>query len=142
VISFEDGTADGWVPFWGDITGTATTKTAFAGTHSLLLTTTGDRYSAIGTTANIQRLQPGDQVIYHLWSSGQGGGVRPFVQDGGYGIHFSQSADVPLPSSAGWFTLRWTVPSVSGLRAVGMQVTNPGSGKLTLAIDALSWPGS
>jgi hypothetical protein len=28
---------------------------------------------------------------------------------------------------------------MSGLKSIGMQVTNPGSGTLTLAVDALSW---
>jgi hypothetical protein len=142
LISYEDGTADGWSPFWGDITGVVSTQTAYAGTHCLMLTTTGDRYSAIGTTTNLQGLKPGDEVIYHVWSSGQPGGVRPFAQDGDYDIYFGQPADTPLPARAGWFTLTWTVPSLSGLRAIGMQVTNPGSGSFRLAVDAMSWPGS
>ncbi|HUZ23532.1 MAG TPA: hypothetical protein VMV07_07190 [Streptosporangiaceae bacterium] len=140
LISFEDGTADGWGAFWGDITGTASTRAAFDGTHCLLLKTSGDRYTAIGTTSHVQGLRPGDEVIYHVWSSGQAGGLRPFVQDGDFNVHFGQSADTPLPSKAGWITLKWMVPSVSSVHAIGMQVTNPGSGNLTLAIDALSWP--
>lgn len=142
LISFEDAAADGWGPFWGDITGTASTNTAYDGTHCLLLRTTGDHYSAIGTTANIQSLKPGDTVTYHVWSSGQPGGVRPFAQDGDFNANFGQPRDTALPAKAGWFTLTWKVPSLSGLHAIGLQVTNPGSGTLTVAIDALSWPGS
>jgi hypothetical protein len=142
VISFEDGTSDGWSPFWGDVSDAASTLTAYAGAHSLMLTTSEDRYTAIGTTANIQGLKSGDEVVYHVWSSGQSGGVRPFAQDGDSGIIFGQPGDTPLPTKAGWFTLTWTVPSLSGLRGIGMQITNPGSGTLKLAVDALSWPGS
>jgi hypothetical protein len=140
LISFENGTAGGWAPTWGNITSTISTRTAYDGTHALLLQTSGNRYSAIDTTSSIQGLRTGDQVVYHIWSNGQAGGVRPFVEDGDFGVSFGQPGDTPLPSKAGWFTLTWKIPSVSSLQTIGMQVTNPGSGKLTLAVDALSWP--
>jgi hypothetical protein len=139
LISFEGGTTDGWAQTWGHITSTVSTRTAYDGTHALLLQASDNRYTAIDTTSGIQRLRTGDQVVYHVWSSGQAGGVRPFVEDGDYGVYFGQPADTPLPAKAGWFTLKWKIPSVSGLKSIGMQVTNPGSGTLTLAVDALSW---
>ena len=49
---------------------------------------------------------------------------------------------VQLPSHPGWFTLTWVVPSVSQVNAIGLQVVHHGRGPLTLAIDALTWPGS
>jgi hypothetical protein len=42
--------------------------------------------------------------------------------------------------AAGWFTLAWTIPPASSVLAIGLQVTNPGSGSLTLAVGGLSWP--
>jgi hypothetical protein len=140
LISFEGGTAGGWAQTWGHITSTLSTRTAYDGTHALLLQASDNRYTAIDTTSGIQGLRTGDQVVYHIWSSGQAGGVRPFVEDGDFDVAFGQPGDTPLPSKAGWFTLRWKIPSVSGLQTIGMQVTNPGSGTLTLAVDALSWP--
>jgi len=139
LVSFEDGT-DGWGPFWGKITATRTTKVAYSGTHSLLITTSGDTYTAVGVhDGAVAHLRPGDKVSFHIWSSGRNGSVQPFVQDDSYNAH--KAGSTPLPAR-GWFTLNWTVPDVSSVHAIGLQLTNAGSAKLTIAIDALSWPGS
>jgi hypothetical protein len=140
LITFANGT-EGWSPFWGNITDTPVINPAFDGS-SLLLTASSDRYTAVGTTTDVAQLQPGDTVTYHVWSSGQPGSVRPFIQNDSFQEDFAGSADTPLPSSEGWFTLTWTVPATSSVKGIGMQVINPGSGSLTLAIGALSWPRS
>ena len=138
-VSFEDGSTDNWVRFWGHITATVTSQVAYTGSHSLLLTTQGSTYSAVGVDDGTLP-QPGQQVVFHVWSSGQAGDVQAFVQDDGFNAHLA-GAVYPLPSKSGWFTVSWTVPSVS-VHAIGLQVVNPGGGQLTLAIDALSWPGA
>jgi hypothetical protein len=139
--TFEDG-ADGWSPFWGNITDTPSSTPAFDGSGSLLLTTSSDEFTAVGTTTDVAQLKPGDTVTYHVWSSGQSGSVQPFIYDDSHNALFAQSASTSLPSSVGWFTLTWTIPATSSVLAIGLQVTNPVSGSLRLAIAALSWPQS
>lgn len=139
LISFEDG-ADGWKPLFGSIRSSQTTEVAYSGSHSLLITARST-YSAVGVENGLAGLRRGDKVTFHIYSDGQNGGsVLPFAE------RWNQPEDladkVQLPSHPGWFTLTWVVPSVSEVDAIGIQVVHHGSGPLTLAIDALTWPGS
>jgi len=139
LISFENGT-DGWSAFWGSISVSRTTQVAYSGSHSLLITTRST-YSAVGVdNGSVAHLRPGDKVTFHIYSYGQNASVEPFVQESDYSEDVAEG--VPVPSQRGWFTLTWVVPSVPSVHAIGMQVTNHGSGPLTLAIDAMTWPGS
>lgn len=140
LVSFEHGT-DGWRALWGGIRVSPTTQVAYSGSHSLLITTRSP-ISALGVdNGSVAHLRPGDKVTFHIYSYGQDASVEPFVQ---------KSADSPedvvesiqLPSRRGWSTVSWVVPPIPGIYAIGTQVTSHGSGRLTLAIDALSWPGS
>jgi hypothetical protein len=142
LVNFEDG-ADGWSPFWGNITGTPVTDPAFDGTAALLLTTSSDRFSAVGTTTDVAQLEPGETITYHVWSSGRAGSVQPFIYDDDHDAHFAGSS-TQLPSSEGWFKLTWTIPATSSVMAIGLQVTDPDTDgdSLTLAISGLSWPAS
>ena len=139
LISFENGT-DGWKPMFGSIRSAQTTQVAFSGSDSLLITARGT-YSAVGVETGLAGLRPGDKVTFHIYSDGQkGGSVLPFAERWN---HPEDLADnVPLPSHPGWFTVTWVVPSVAQVDAIGIQVVHHGSGPLTLAIDALTWPGS
>jgi len=90
---------------------------------------------------SISHLQPGDTVTYHVYSDGQSGGrVGVWAQTWNQPENVAET--VPLPTHPGWFTITWTVPYVSKVDLIGIQVAHQGSGKLTLAIDALSWTGS
>lgn len=139
LISFENGT-DGWKPMFGSIRSAQTTQVAYSGSHSLLITARGT-YSAVGVESGLAGLRPGDKVTFHIYSDGQkGGSVLPFAERWN---HPEDLADnVRLPSRPGWFTLTWVVPSVPEVDVIGIQVVHHGSGPLTLAIDALTWPGS
>jgi hypothetical protein len=139
LISFENGT-DGWKPMFGSIRSAQTTQVAFNGAHSLLITARGT-YSAVGVESGLADLRPGDKVTFHIYSDGQqGGSVLPFAERWN---HPEDLADnVPLPSHPGWITVTWVVPTVSQVDAIGIQVVHHGTGPLTLAIDALTWPGS
>ena len=139
LISFENGT-DGWKPMFGSIHSAPTTQVALNGTHSLLITARGT-YSAVGVETGLADLRPGDKVTFHVYSDGQkGGSVLPFAERWN---HPEDLADnVPLPSHPGWITVTWVVPAVAQVDAIGIQVVHHGTGPLTLAIDALTWPGS
>jgi hypothetical protein len=139
LISFENGN-DGWTTLWGSISASRTTHVAYSGSHALQITTTST-YSAVGVdNSSVAHLQSGDEVTYHIYSNGEGGMVEPFAEASGDPEDVAES--VPLPSQPGWFTLTWTIPSVSNVWTIGMQVTNHGGGQLTLAMDALTWTGS
>ena len=136
--TFQDGT-DGWMREWGNISLTPTTQPAFDGA-SLLLTTSGDSNAAIGSGSDgTTQLKAGDTVTYHVWSSGQPGSVQAYIADDNNNIYYAGSAE--LTSSAGWFTLTWTVPSSPSIEGIGLQINNPSPRRsLTLAFGGLSWP--
>lgn len=139
LISFEDGT-DGWKPLFGSIRSAQTTQVAYSGAHSLLITARST-YSAVGVETGLADLRPGDKVTFHIYSDGQhGGSVLPFAERWNQPEELADQ--VQLPSHPGWFTLTWVVPSVSEVDAIGIQVVHHGSGQFTLALDALTWPGS
>lgn len=140
LISFENG-ADGWKPMFGSIHSSQSAQVAYSGSHSLWITTRS-AYSAVGVeNSSISHLRPGDTVTFHIWSDGQGGGrVGVFAETLNQPEDIAET--VPLPTHPGWFTVTWVVPSVSHVDVIGIQVGRHGSGKFTLAIDALSWTGS
>jgi hypothetical protein len=139
VISFEDGT-DGWKPLFGRVRSSQTTQVAYSGSHSLLITARST-YSAVGVENGLADLRPGDKVTFHIYSDGQhGGSVLPFAERWNQPEVLADK--VQLPSHPGWLTLTWVVPSVPEVDAIGLQVVQHGSGQLTLAIDALTWPGA
>jgi hypothetical protein len=140
LISFENGT-DGWKRMYGSIHSAQSTWVAYSGSHSLRITLSGDDAAVGVENSSIRQLRPGDSVTFHIYSDGQSGG-----RVGVWAETMNQPEDVvetvPLPTHRGWFTLTWTVPSVSRVDVIGVQVAHQGGGKLTLAIDALSWTGS
>ena len=78
-----------------------------------------------------------------LWIENAGSNARtPSVPEYCFGSCSLGPKTVPLPTHPGWFTVTWVVPSVSHVDVIGIQVGRHGSGKFTLAIDALSWTGS
>jgi hypothetical protein len=138
-VDFEDGT-DGWSGFWGSPTVATTTQEAFHDTQSLEMATTGASYSAVGTTRSVGTLAAGAQVTFHIYATGQTGGIRPFVQNGAYQTVFAQATDTPLPSQPGWIAVTWTVPAVTTVHAVGLQLANPDPDTtLTIPLDDLTW---
>jgi hypothetical protein len=140
LISFEDGT-DGWSALWGSISASRSTQVAYSGSHSLLITIQGTIGGLGVDNGTVAHLRSGDTVTFHVYSNGQNASVEPFVQESSADSE-DVAESVQLPSQRGWFNLNWVVPSVSSVYAIGMQVTNHGSGQITLAIDALTWPGS
>jgi len=126
---------------YGSIRSSQSAQVAYSGSHSLRIVLRGADAAVGVENGSISQLRPGDTVTYHIWSDGQSGGrVGVFAET------LNQPEDVaetvPLPTHRGWLTLTWTVPSVSKVDVIGVQVAHDGSGKLTLAIDALSWAGS
>jgi hypothetical protein len=137
---FDNGSTSGWAGFWGTATTSLTANPVYDGTGALLITTSAHMYSAVGTTRDVGGLRPGSTATFHVWTDGVAGGVRPFVQDDRFVVYFPRTDDYPLPARPGWTTLAWPVPDVVVVHAVGLQVTNPTGGRLTIALDALDWP--
>jgi hypothetical protein len=102
------------------------------------VTATGTTYSAAGTSCAVNTLAAGRQVTFHIYSTGQAGGVRPFVQDSTCQTVFTRNADTPISNRPGWTTLTWAVTAVATMRAIGLQLTNPDQAT-TIALDDLTW---
>ncbi|WP_181803683.1 helix-turn-helix domain-containing protein [Streptomyces shenzhenensis] len=134
------GSDDGWSPMWGDIKVAVTALHSFDGQHALAVTATGRKeYSAVGTPDGARNLHTGSTVAFHLWTDGQcgTGAVQPLVQDAGYTVH-PAAAESPLPCHPGWTTLDWTVPPVSSVHAVGLQITTHGR-PVHVLLDGVHW---
>jgi hypothetical protein len=68
------------MPLVGGIRSAPTTRVAYSGSHSLLITARGT-YSAVGVENGLADLRPGDKVTFHLYSDGQtGGSVLPVAE--------------------------------------------------------------
>lgn len=142
--SFEagNGSDDGWSPLWGAITVRVTAAHAFDGRHALAVTATGSKtYSAVGTPDGARTLHTGSTVVFHLWTDGKcnGAAVQPLVQeaDSDYTAH-PAAAERPLRCRPGWSTLDWTVPPVSSVHAVGLQITTHGK-PVRVLLDGVHW---
>jgi hypothetical protein len=142
--SFEagNGSDDGWSPLWGAITVRVTAAHAFDGRHALAVTATGSKtYSAVGTPDGARTLHTGSTVVFHLWTDGKcnGAAVQPLVQeaDSDYTAH-PAAAERPLRCRPGWSTLDWTVPAVSSVHAVGLQITTHGK-PVRVLLDGVHW---
>jgi uncharacterized membrane protein YgcG len=138
-VGFEDG-YDGWDEYWGydSLTLSRTTSVHYEGSYALKMTTSSTNYVA-GGTESVGGLKAGDTVTFHVYASGSGGNVRPFVMDPASAAHWGAS-QTNLPSSAGWFTLSFTVPSGFSVHAIGLQLKSASAGGW-IALDGLNWPG-
>jgi transcriptional regulator with XRE-family HTH domain len=142
-----------WFVFWGGgvSTGDITSQEAYQGTHSYLVTLNGSsaaRTAAVGVTEDGNRLQglsAGTMVTVHLRSSSPGDTrVRFFAYDpSSHTVWAPQDAGgaIPLstPGGAGWSTMMWTVPAVSHVHAIGIQLYSATGNPQTVAIDDVSW---
>jgi hypothetical protein len=141
-IGFEDG-LDSWGEYWGydTLSLSQTTAAHYDGSHALKIVSSGTNYVAAGTGANLSGLHSGKTVTFHVYASGNGGGsIQPFTMDTSSTVHWPQG-DSGLPTSAGWFTLTFTIPSgLSTVHAIGLQLKSSKAGNW-IALDGLSWPG-
>jgi len=128
-FDFEDGTTQGWAGSWGAVSVANSTAQAASGTHSLAITTSSG-YPAVAV--RVSGLSSGMTVIYHVWSPQAGVVVAPFATDPAF--HNAFPPNVRL--NAGWNAFGWTVPSLSSVRSIGLQV-NQMSG--TIYLDAVAW---
>jgi hypothetical protein len=112
---------------------------ADTGRRSLRLRASPDAAAppAIGT-ADVAGLQPDATVTFRVYYAGQGsGGIRPYVQDAGGGIHWTTTAPLTL-SHRGWTTYSWQVPDVP-VRRLGLELDSLGTDVLVVALDSVVW---
>jgi hypothetical protein len=137
VFDFEDGTTQGWGVSWGSTLSVANESgTAFTGTHGLALNVSGNGYPAAGESQNVAGLTSGAQVTCEVWApSGVSVGVAPMILDGSY--HATVMGNQQL--APGWNTVRFTVPAVSSVRVLGLQVNDSTGWTGRLVLDAVSF---
>ncbi|MHC3469502.1 carbohydrate binding domain-containing protein [Streptomyces sp. 7R007] len=135
-VGFEDGTADHWSGFYGNANPVVTSDVAYEGTHALRFNLSATGHSAVGTSTGLGAVRAGSTVTYHVYAAQSATTVTPFVRDKSYAA--TMAGSVVLPKGQ-WATVTWTVPSVSGVGAIGLDAS---SGTGTVTIDALTWPTS
>jgi len=136
-MDFEDGTVQGWHLMWGTTANVAvSTARAWSGTHSLAVNVTGGGYPGLATYTGLGGLTTGMAVTYHLWSpSSSPVGITPFVYDGAWAGHFLATRSL----AAGWNTVTFTVPTITGLQALGFQLQDSNGWTGAIELDAVTW---
>lgn len=133
-FDFEDGTTQGWYTQWGSEQAVNSTASAFSGTHSLGVTMTGSGYPGISVSSGLAGVKSGTQITYHVYVSHPGIGVTPYACDGNWTTHSAQG----FALSAGWSTIAWTVPQMSGLNCIGFQISDSNGWTGEVDLDAVS----
>lgn len=135
---FENGTAQGWYPSWGQVSVANTTSEAHTGTHGLAidLHPSGADWPGV-ETAFPSGLASGKQVTYWLYepSGSTLQSVQPYVAD----LSWNDVMVAPVALEPGWNEVSWTVPSVNGVDAVGMEINNGNGWNGQLVLDSVSW---
>ena len=89
-------------------------------------------------TAEVAGLQPGATVTFHIYFAGQGrGGIRPYVEDAGGGIHWTATPPLTL-SHRGWTTYSWQVPD-GAIQRIGLELDSLGTAALVIGLDSVVW---
>ena len=136
-FDFEDGTTQGWGVSWGSTVAVSNEAgTAFTGSRGLALDVSGSGYPAVGESSNLAGLAPGSPVTYEVWApAGVSASVAPMVFDGNWSVTVLGAQ----PLTAGWNAIRFTLPSVSGLRVLGLQINDGSYWQGRLVLDAVSF---
>lgn len=135
-FEWEDGTLQGWRVDWDDAGVRNSTAIAFSGDHSLALSMTDEQYPGFRSPSALAGIGVGSVVTYHVYAPyGAPLQVRPYVTDSSYAEHFAAKTSL---SPGAWTTVTWTIPSVTRVRFIGLEVDNPGwTGEVYL--DHVSW---
>jgi hypothetical protein len=136
-FGWEDGTLQGWNVDWDAGAPSVSTTLAFSGDHSLALPLTGEQYPGFRSPSRLTGIGVGSVVTYHVYAPEIGASlqVRPYVTDGSYTEHFAAKTNF---ASGDWTTVTWTIPSVTSVRYIGLEIDDPGwTGEVYL--DDVSW---
>ncbi len=136
-FDFEEGTLQGWKRDWGRVRVSNTRHRAFHGKRALALRLPGRRgYPSVRTRRKLASLLPGAEVTYRIFSPvARRLAAAPYVTDGDWRQHFAPGTAL----QPGWNTVTFTVPKVTGIQELGLQVNNSNGWKGTVVVDAISW---
>jgi beta-glucanase (GH16 family) len=134
---FEDGSTDGWTAATGGGPVSNTTSHHYSGSRSAQLYLPGTGNAAFRSPQYPTGIVPGAQVTYRVYApAGSWMSVTPYVVDGSWTYHYMTATPV---ISAGWRTITWTVPALSGgARYIGLQFLNGQAWKGYMYLDAVS----
>ncbi len=134
---WEDGTLQGWSVDWDGAVPANSTSVAHSGERSLELTLTDEQYPGFRSPSRPAGLGVGSVVTYYVYAPKNATSleVKPYVTDEAYGEHFGAKTDL---TPGEWTTITWTIPSVTRIRHLGLEVDDPGwTGHVYL--DDVSW---
>jgi hypothetical protein len=133
---FEDGTTQGWYIHWGAVTPSNSTKVAYTGTHSLAVTFPSSTIDSGIEVTNASGIVPGAIITYHVYipTSTRLGLTPYFIDSTGVGTF------LPIQyTHSGWNTVTWTMPSETGLRVIGLDISNNFGFSGTINLDSVGW---
>lgn len=134
---FEDGTVQGWYRAWGAVTVTNTAP-AQAGSRGLAvnLGPSGPDWPAVQLSS-----PPALAVakLVTMWIYQPAGAVltsvRPYVAD----LNWNDIFVPAVRLSTGWNKVTWTVPSVNGIKGIGILFNNDAGWTGQLIVDSIAW---
>jgi hypothetical protein len=144
VYDWEDGTLQGWSGAWGPVSVSNSTAKAYTGTHSLAIAVspTSPSWPAVQVDSS-SGLAVGMTISYEIYvpAGSTIGGVQPYVTDLNWIEAFTPEYTV---TPGAWTKVTWTVPSVNGFNALGLQIDDDTgtNWKGTIYLDDVSFSGT
>lgn len=140
-FGWESGGVQGWVVDWDGTAISSSTTYKFAGARSLRLPQSGEQYAGYHSPSDLTGLAVGSVVTYKVYlpaSANHPVEAKGYVTDGNNGSYVERFGQEKVLTPGAWTTLTLTVPSVTSIEYIGLEVDNPGwTGSVYL--DAVSW---
>lgn len=140
-FGWESGGVQGWAVDWDGTAISASTTYHFAGTKSLKLPQAGEQYAGYHSPSDLTGLGIGSVVTYKVYlPAGANHPVeaKGYVTDGNNGSYIERFGQFKVLTPGQWTTLTLTIPQVTSIEYIGIEVDNPGwTGAVYL--DAVSW---
>lgn len=140
-FGWESGGVQGWVVDWDGPAISSSTTYKFAGARSLRLPQSGEQYAGYHSPSDLTGLAVGSVVTYKVYlpaSANHPVEAKGYVTDGNNGSYIERFGHEVILTPGAWSTITLTVPAVTSIEYIGLEVDNPGwTGSVYL--DAVSW---
>lgn len=140
-FGWESGGVQGWAVDWDGSAVSASTTYKFAGTKSLKLPQSGEQYAGYHSPGGLTGLVVGSVVTYKVYlpaTANHPVEAKGYVTDGNNGSYVERFGHEVILTPGAWSTITLTVPAVTSVEYIGLEVDNPGwTGAVYL--DAISW---
>ncbi len=140
-FGWESSGVQGWAVDWDGSAVSSSTTFKFAGARSLKLPQSGEQYAGYHSPSDLTGLAVGSVVTYKVYlpaNANQPVEAKGYVTDGNNGSYVERFGHEVVLTPGAWSTITLTVPAVTSIEYIGLEVDNPGwTGAVYL--DAVSW---